>query len=205
MADELHINNSNNGNTADLTKTRKKRQTLTIQVVKKIRRGVEKGYTPQKISEEEELSLPTVYKIMNKITDGVQDEELLGRKPGKKQQTTSVVKSKISQFLLRDPSYSQKEISEELACNNISLTQSGISRILKKMNYTRKRLTRIPEERNTPRNINLRQVYARGISFVPVNSLVFLDETGVNLHHTRNYGYSPINEKAVKAIRDNLG
>ena len=122
-----------------------------------------------------------------------------------KQQTISVVKSKISQFLLRDPSYSQKEISEELACNNISPLQSGISRILKKMNYTRKRLTRIPEERNTPRNIDLRQVYARGISFVPVNSLVFLDETGVNLHHTRNYGYSPINEKAVKTIRANRG
>jgi arginine repressor len=68
---------------------------------------------------------------------------------------------KISQILLRDSSYSQKELAEELGCNGIFRTQSGISRILKKMNYSRKRLSRIPEERKSPRNIDLRQLYAR--------------------------------------------
>jgi hypothetical protein len=43
------------------------------------------------------------------------------------------------------------------------------------------------------------------ISFVPVENLVYLDETGVNLHQSKNYGYSPINEKAYKIVNGNRG
>jgi len=61
-----------------------------------------------------------------------------------------------------------------------------------KMDYFRKRLVLIPEERNTPKNIDARQNYAREVQFIANSNLVFLDETGLNLHQMRNYGYSPI-------------
>ncbi|KAF7687088.1 hypothetical protein CDIK_3074 [Cucumispora dikerogammari] len=76
-----------------------------------------------------------------------------------------------------------------------------MSRVLKEMNYSRKRLVRVPEKRNSLRNIEARQIYARLIEQVSVNNLVFLDETGVNLHQTRNYSYSPINSKCYKLAR----
>jgi hypothetical protein len=84
-------------------------------------------------------------------------------------------------------------------------SQSSISRIIKQMNYTRKRLVKVPEERNTLKTIDLRQEYCNVINNIGDNNLVFLDETGVNLHHSRNYGYSPKNAKAVKVFKGNRG
>jgi hypothetical protein len=73
------------------------------------------------------------------------------------------------------------------------------------MNFTRKRLVRVPEERNFINNIDFRQEYANSITFVANERLVFLDETGYNLHITRNYGYSPKNVKAFKIVKGNRG
>ena len=73
------------------------------------------------------------------------------------------------------------------------------------MDYTRKRLVKVPEERNTPKNLDIRQTYARDVQFIPNENLVFLDETGLNLHQTRNYGYSPKNVKAYKVVRGSRG
>jgi arginine repressor len=78
-------------------------------------------------------------------------------------------------FILR-----QKELSSELQLSGINKSQSTISRILKKMNYTRKRLLRVPEERNNERNIETRQNYARRIEYLNDDNLVFLDETGIS-------------------------
>jgi len=196
---------SNDEGTEKNSRNRKKRMAITLQLVKKIRKSYEKNVNVKRIAEDEELSVPSVYKIINKICEGKRDEEIIGSGSGRRPQGASSVKSKISQILLRDSSYSQHEIVEELACNDIVRTQSGVSRMLKKMNYSRKRLVKIPVERNNPRNIDLRQVYARAINFIPVENLVFLDETGVNMHQSRNYGYSPINEKACKIVNANRG
>lgn len=107
--------------------------------------------------------------------------------------------------MLQDSSYTQKEISTELSLDGISFSLSKVSRTLKEMNYTRKRLVNVPEERNSSKNIDCRQLYAKEIMFIEDSNLVFLDETGVNLHHTRNYGYSAKNIKAFKSVRANRG
>ncbi|KAG0441634.1 hypothetical protein DMUE_0898 [Dictyocoela muelleri] len=73
------------------------------------------------------------------------------------------------------------------------------------MSYSRKRLVKIPEERNSQRNIEIRQAYAREIQFISDDNLVFLDETGINLKQSRNYGYSPKNTKAVKIVKNSRG
>ncbi|KAF7703891.1 hypothetical protein CDIK_0093 [Cucumispora dikerogammari] len=69
------------------------------------------------------------------------------------------------------------------------------------MDYTRKWVVRVPEKRNTPRNIEARQLYARILEHITDGNLLFLDETGVNLHHARNYGYSPQNTKCYKTVK----
>lgn len=46
---------------------------------------------------------------------------------------------------------------------------------------------------------------ARELLFISDENLVFLDETGVNLHQSCNYGYSPKNVKGTKMIKASRG
>ncbi|KAF7685648.1 hypothetical protein CDIK_3603 [Cucumispora dikerogammari] len=71
------------------------------------------------------------------------------------------------------------------------------------MNYSRKRLSLVPAERNTPRLLDLRQIYCNNLIEIFVERLVFLDETGFNLHTSVNYGYSPVNTRGYSVVRAN--
>ncbi|KAI0986022.1 hypothetical protein GJ496_001398 [Pomphorhynchus laevis] len=62
------------------------------------------------------------------------------------------------------------------------MSQATISRKLKKLGITRKRLSCIPIERNTESRIDDCAVYAFDISALGNENLVFLDDTGFNQH-----------------------
>lgn len=85
------------------------------------------------------------------------------------------------------------------------MSQSKISRTLKEMEITRKRLVRVPSERNSANTILARQVYARALTSISMSKLVYLDETGFNLHFNQSYGYSPKNVKAYMTFPANKG
>jgi len=54
-----------------------------------------------------------------------------------------------------DPTASQAMISDKLRSTyEINVSQSTISRVIKKMNYTIKAITYVPEERNSATTIN---------------------------------------------------
>ena len=80
---------------------------------------------------------------------------------------------------------------------NMNRSKGAFSNTLKKICITRKRLRKIPVERNSERIIGLRQAYARELQHYALNHLVYLDETGFNLLTFTNYGYSHKNTKAV--------
>lgn len=97
-----------------------------------------------------------------------------------------------------------KEIQSKIYENlQKTVSISTISRKLKKMKITRKRLTLVPYERNTIEKINARAIYATEISRIQDENLVFLDETGFNQHTKRSYGYSFENTKAFKLVPAN--
>ncbi|KAF7697582.1 hypothetical protein CDIK_1588 [Cucumispora dikerogammari] len=73
------------------------------------------------------------------------------------------------------------------------------------MNYSRKKLSLVLAERNTLRLLNLRQAYCNNLMNIFVERLVFLDETGFNLHTSVNYGYSSVNTKAYSVVQPNRG
>ncbi|WUR04949.1 DDE-3 domain-containing protein [Vairimorpha necatrix] len=99
-----------------------------------------------------------------------------------------------------------QEISFELYTRTgVNLTISSISKKLKKLGITRKRVSIIPVERNSLDKLNKRSIYAAEISRYSVENLVFLDETGFNAHTTRSYGYSEKNTKAYKNVPANRG
>ena len=76
------------------------------------------------------------------------------------------------------------------------ICHSTISRKIKKIGITRKRLTLIPGEKNSAANLDARAIYASEVSRISLENLIFLDETGFNQHTRRKYGYSVINQKA---------
>jgi hypothetical protein len=88
---------------------------------------------------------------------------------------------------------------------NLNISRSGISRKLKKMNFTRKRLSLVPIKRNSITKLDVRAIYCTDISRIPIENLVFLDETGFNNHTNRAYGYSPKNIPAFTSITANRG
>lgn len=174
-------------------------------MIERIRKVLEKNPSIKKISEDVDITRQTTYKIVKKIANGIPNDSILPSVKNKNSNLNSDIKNKISQLLLRDSSYTQKEIVNELSIDGIVKSQSTISRTLKDMIFSRKRLVKIPVERNTIKNIETRQIYARSLGHINDNNLVFLDETSMNLHQTRNYGYSPINSKAIKFIKANRG
>lgn len=204
----MENNGNNNNHEIDIEvngSVHKRRQIITHDILKRIRKALDRSDTVKSIAEDTDISLQTAYKLVSMIAENFSNEEILGQKKGRRKENHDDIKSKITQILLRDSSIIQKEMTTELEVLGINKSQSTVSRIIKDMNYSRKRLIRIPEERNSVRNIEARQNYALEINHINNGNMVFLDETGVNLHQTRKYGYSPINTKAYKLVRANRG
>src|SRR5271163_2301377 len=63
----------------------------------------------------------------------------------------------------------------------------------------------MPVERNSTRVIDLRRTYCNMVSEQPDKDILFLDETGFNLHTSINCGYSPIGQPAFISLPANRG
>lgn len=85
------------------------------------------------------------------------------------------------------------------------ISQPTISRRLKKLNLTRKRVSLAPIERNSPERLEERAIFAADISRRNIDDVYYLDETGFNRHLVRYYGYSPANTKVVATVPANRG
>jgi len=143
-----------------------------------------------------ELSLTCTCRLLAKVGDGKEEDETFAAKKGRKNREYFDTKTSISGMLLRDSSLTQKEIGNNLKDINMGISQSEVSRMLKSMNYTRKRLVTI---------LVARQEYSRMIDFVSDENFVYMGETGINLHMVRSYGYSPKNTKAYKVVKRSKG
>lgn len=63
----------------------------------------------------------------------------------------------------------------------------------------------MPIERNSEDKINQRAIYASNIVLHPIENLILLDETCINNHLTKHYGYSPKSVKGIKPVPANRG
>lgn len=63
------------------------------------------------------------------------------------------------------------------------------------MRFSRKKLQKIPLERNSHNKIVYRQNYCRMIQQIPLNKQVFLDETIFGLQTAGHYGWAPKGEQ----------
>jgi len=184
---------------------RKKRIIISLDICRNIRRQLELQNSIKDISRLNDVSYNSVLLISNKIAQGMSDTDIVQTKKGRKVNEASDVRSRLQVILNEDNSLTQNGMSETLKSYNICRSQGTISVTLKKMGITRKRLTKIPIERNSDRIISLRQCYAKEMQNHALGHLVYLDETGFNLHTSTNYGYSQKNTKAFAMFPANKG
>ena len=94
-------------------------------------------------------------------------------------------------------------IQEVLKRFGKKVSRSTINQYLRNFHYTLKRVTFIPERRNTPEVIEKRYDYM--IKFMEIysnrNKIFFVDETGIQVFSRRSYGRSIKGNRANKMIR----
>ncbi|KAF0985496.1 hypothetical protein HZS_1619, partial [Henneguya salminicola] len=136
---------------------------------------------------------------------GKTDEEIINIKKGRHLKDYADLESSIRSIIDIDPDNTKRSIKEKLAANKKIASIYTISRMLKSMQYTRKRLSLVQSERNAIRTIDARQEYCRYINNISNENLVFLDETRLNFHLKKHYGYSLKNTKCFITVPGNRG
>lgn len=153
------------------------------------------------------LSKSAVRRIINEHYDGIEFQpSTIKRKKTWETKTKLLTDAENVLFnaVACNNALTQTEMASEVAnATSISLSQPSISRKLKKLSITRKRLTLVPEERNSPVNIEKRAIYASKIGRIMPEKYVFLDESGFNNHVRRRYGYSYVNQRAYAVVPGN--
>ena len=132
-------------------------------------------------------------------------EQRYNQKKGRKKNHDPIVDNLLLSIVNEDNSLNQTGISDAMRISGKSISQPTVSKKLKMLNITRKRLIRVPLEKNLDRVINLRYQYAREMENIDLSNIVYMDETGFNLHTMSNYGYSAVNTKAYAAVPGNRG
>jgi transposase len=109
-------------------------------------------------------------------------------------------RAEIRNSLIADPALDQGGVAGLLP---VQVSRSTICRDIKAMGWSRKRLKKVPFEKNSPHNIVLRNQYATKLAGISDARLVFLDESGFNLHVSTTYGYSEAGTDAVVGVLGN--
>ena len=188
----------------DVKDARKKRTTVNRELLKIIRVQISNGISNKDISALNCISLSCATKLCNKISKGLSDDRIIVKK-GRKKVTNAELKSQVSAIVQSDNALTQVGMTKVLENQGMNKSQPTISRLLKTINVTRKRLSLVPVERNSPNILNLRRDYGIEMESIPLSRMVFLDETGFNLHTAQHYGYSPKNTKAYAMVKANRG
>ncbi|CAG8788713.1 14854_t:CDS:1 [Dentiscutata erythropus] len=78
-----------------------------------------------------------------------------------------------------------------------------VRRYVDKLEFTLKRLTVIPHKRNTPETILARENYIRKIYEKSIDihdNIIYIDETGFNLHLSSSRGHALCGQPAIKVV-----
>ncbi|KAF7696501.1 hypothetical protein CDIK_1819 [Cucumispora dikerogammari] len=185
-----------------MTGNLKPRTTIADGQLNIIRNQINRELNTFTIAENNNLSGSCVLNIQSKIAKGLTNNEIIGKK-GRKTTINNIVNNSITTTVAQDNALNQSGISDALRMTGTALSQPTVSRKLKAFQITRKKLALVLAERNSPIVIELRFIYARELGIIQTCQLVFLDETGFNLHTSNNYGYSAVNMKASQTVQAN--
>lgn len=156
-----------------------------------VERMYEAGESTRKIAEFTEMSIRSVQKYIKDHISDTEGEKWKKFKPRERSRNDKYqqVVEEIGRVVENDCTLTQKQMIDQLP-DHLKVSTKSVSKALKELGYTKKRLRKVPIERNTPNNIKNRKKFAAKIRQYPDDRLYYLDETGFNLHTTTNYGYA---------------
>jgi transposase len=88
---------------------------------------------------------------------------------------------------------------------SIRASRSTVCREIKNMGWTRKRVKNVPVERNSVSTRENRCDYALSMQPILDDNVIYLDETGFNLHMSPFYGYAPAGFAPTSTVLANRG
>lgn len=190
---------------------RKSRQSITRNTIECFIGLLGSGYRIKDMVPVLNLAIPTIRKMYKNYLLGTFTDlntfKTAGQKKSETKKDFSLEKNIIAAELALNPCTSLKAMSEKLTMFSPvgSYSLSSVSRLIKGMDYTRKSLTLIPINRNSNENKNLRAQYGGILANINDDQLIFLDETGFNLHSYQSFGYSPKNTKCFINVPNGKG
>lgn len=124
---------------------------------------------------------------------------------GRSPSISAELHDEIRRLARRTPVLTAKEIAASIK------SQSGVEpspwviwRVLKKLGFSRKKLSFKADERQRPDVRKKRKAFKKAAAKVDRSRLVFLDETGINGSMTQSTGWAPVGERAfqTRSLRD---
>jgi len=188
---------------------RKQRIPLNLEKVCTIQRLKQANQSTRFIAKTLNLSIPTITKVVQKIhiceEAGLGLETICKKSGPKPIQIDSAANISLTEIVQEDPTLTQKGMKAKLNESGICFSIPKICRTLKILSITRKRIKKRSSKTVTNELINQRKVYARDMRLYPNARLLFLDESGFNLHCGIHYGYSAVNTNAYQVVPCNRG
>ncbi|KAF7697462.1 hypothetical protein CDIK_1707 [Cucumispora dikerogammari] len=132
-----------------MTENRKPRTTITDGLLNIIRNQINRELKTFTIAENNNLSVSCVLNIQSKIAKGLTNNEIISKK-GRKTTINNIVNNSITTIVAQDNALNQGEISDALRMTGTTLSQPTVSRKPKALQITRKKLSLVPAERNSP-------------------------------------------------------
>lgn len=134
------------------------------------------------------------YKITNEV-----NKRSVGHRPKK---FTQEEQEEICNLIDEDCTMTLKQIKTKLLEQNpqLEVSLSTIDRAIKEFHYSVKRISFVPERRNTPDTIQSRFDYAVQYNRIMIDreKIFFIDEFGIQVNSRRSYGRSQKNNRANK-------
>lgn len=109
--------------------------------------------------------------------------------PGRKPANDEELRQHVDRLYDEDQTLTQKMVIDRLPAH-LKCSVKKLGKLLKRCNYTRKRIQLSPHERNSPANLRARRLYASEMARYSNDQLIFIDETGFNLHTGPIYGWA---------------
>lgn len=179
---------------------RRQKNKISNEVRALIIRGMNDGSSSVQIGRQFNVLPNTVRKIYKtyKITNEV-NKRSAGHRPKK---FTQEEQEEICNLMDDDCTLTLKQLKAKLLEQNpqLEVSLSTIDRATKAFHYSVKRVSFVPERRNTPDTIQSRFEYAVQYNRIMVQreKLFFIDEFGIQVNSRRAYGRSPKNTRANK-------
>ena len=181
--------------------SRKGIKTTNPLIQQKAVQAVNRGAKLSEVAKQYDLNLKTLSTMYKKYKESGQTQ---AKQRGHRQQTlTSDMKDQLCDWVDEDVGIKLKDLAVKLMEKyGKSASTATISKALKEFHYSIKRVSLVPERRNTQDVIEKRCEFANWYLTVmhQREKIFYLDETGIQVFSRRNYGRSQKGTRANRSV-----